>query len=192
MDVPGPSLSRVRAAATTVASALALGVALGGAWSPLLTRPPSSLSGADGVLDLGPADVVLQRSPDGCARAVLVMLLRDAGRATEGATALLEGPPVAADARFGLTLAEVADLARHAGLPGRWLRATHEGLTGLPLPFAAELGTDPPGAPGHLVLVRGVAPTGLLIADPERGLAAWPRDLFLRAWTGRVFVPERS
>lgn len=179
---PGPRTPRSLLAATATAALLALA----GAWSPLVTSPPPSLRAADGAFELGPADVVLQRHPEACALAVLVMLLGQAGiRADEDSLAALPG---GSPASGGLTLANVAAVAAAAGLEGRWLRASVSDLETLPPPFAAELAGPGGDAPGHLVLVRRVSAAGLLIADPARGLLVWPTGEFGRRWTGRAFV----
>lgn len=182
---PVPHRSTVRGAVAGVVVLTSLA-----AWSPLATAPPPSLRTPDGLLDLGVADVVLQRRPNACALAVLAMLLRPSdGRADEERLVALAGASLADD---GATLADVARIASEAGVPGRWLRASVRDLPALPLPFAAELEAHVAGRSGHLVLVRDVSADGVLVADPARGLVAWPRRAFRDAWSGRVFVPDAS
>jgi ATP-binding cassette subfamily B protein len=92
--------------------------------------------------------------------------------------------------RVGTNLLGLRQAAEKLGFSARGVKGPYGALAGVPLPAIAHVKTDE--GLGHFVVLHRVRKTGVVVADPARGVRKLPRDEFCRRWTGYLLlvVPE--
>ena len=117
-----------------------------------------------------------------CGVAVASMMLARFGRDTTG-LAPLRARVLAK--REPMSVLEIRDAMRRAGLASYGVRADAPALESLPKPAVAYL----PGGLGHFVIVDSIAGDAVYVRDPARGALRFSQQSFARVWKGILLVP---
>src|SRR5262249_9499273 len=85
-------------------------------------------------------------------------------------------------ARAGPHLLGLILAAEKLGLSAKGVKGPYEALPRVPLPAIAHFRTEE--GLGHFVVLHRVRTSGVVLADPARGVVRLSREQFCRRWTG--------
>lgn len=86
----------------------------------------------------------------------------------------------------GTSLLALQRAAERLGFSARGAKGAYGDLAGVPLPAIAHVTTDV--GQGHFVVLHRVRTSGVVVADPARGVLELSRQDFTRRWTGFVLL----
>src|SRR5262249_49668225 len=94
--------------------------------------------------------------------------------------------------RIGTNLLGLVQAAEKLGYSARAVKGPYDPLPQVPLPAIAHTRTAE--GLGHFVVVHKVSKSGVVIADPARGVQKLTRDAFCGRWTGYllIMVPDAA
>jgi ATP-binding cassette subfamily B protein len=92
--------------------------------------------------------------------------------------------------RVGANLLGLLQAAQRLGFSAKGVKGTYEALPQVPLPAVAHTKTEE--GLGHFVVLHRVRSTGVIVADPGRGVRKLSRDEFCRRWTGYLLLADPS
>jgi ATP-binding cassette subfamily B protein len=94
--------------------------------------------------------------------------------------------------RIGTNMAGLLRGAERLGLSARAVKGDWKGLCDVPLPAIVHVRT--PEGLGHYVVLHRITKSGVIVADPGRGVDRLTRERFLSMWTGYALLlaPTRS
>ncbi|HKB34841.1 MAG TPA: ABC transporter transmembrane domain-containing protein, partial [Gemmataceae bacterium] len=94
--------------------------------------------------------------------------------------------------RIGTNLLGLVQAAEKLGYSARAVKGPYDALPQVPLPAIAHTRTAE--GLGHFVVVHKVSKSGVVIADPARGVQKLTRDAFCGRWTGYllIMVPDAA
>jgi HlyB family type I secretion system ABC transporter len=124
------------------------------------------------------------RQTDGsdCGAAALATIARCHGRQF-GLETLRE---LAGTDRVGTNLMGLVRAAERIGFSATAVKAPYEALSEAPLPAIAHVTLE--GDFGHFVVLHQVKRSGVVVADPARGVVKLSKDQFLKQWSGHLVL----
>jgi ABC-type bacteriocin transporter len=131
---------------------------------------------------------VRQSDQSDCGAAALATVALHHGRAI----ALQQMRELAGTDRIGTNLLGLVEAAEQVGFSARAVKGPYEALPGAPLPAIAHVHTEE--GLGHFVVLHRVTKTGVVLADPAKGIVKMTREQFSEVWTGYllILVPEQE
>lgn len=131
---------------------------------------------------------VRQNDQSDCGAAALATIAMHYGRPL----ALQQMRDLAGTDRIGTNLLGLLQAAEKLGFSAKGVKGPYEALSTMPLPAVAHIKTGE--GLGHFVVLHKVAKTGVVFADPRRGIQKLSRDAFCQMWTGYLLlvVPEQN
>lgn len=89
----------------------------------------------------------------------------------------------------GFSMLDIKQFLDRRGLRSDGFRMTLDKLADIGVPAIVLINT---GGYRHFVVVKGVKPERILVADPAFGTTIWPRDRFEAAWGGGIVLAARE
>src|SRR5262249_42045676 len=88
--------------------------------------------------------------------------------------------------RIGTNLLGLLKAAERLGFSAKGVKGSYDALALAPLPAIAHIKNDE--GRGHFVVLHRVQKSGVVVADPGRGVEKQSRDEFCQRWTGNLLV----
>ena len=88
--------------------------------------------------------------------------------------------------RIGTTLLGLLKAAEKLGFLAKAVKGSYEALALAPLPAVAHVKTE--DGLGHFIVLHRVKKSGVVVADPGRGIEKLTREEFCRRWTGYMLL----
>lgn len=89
----------------------------------------------------------------------------------------------------GFSMLDIKQFLDRRGLQSDGFRMTLDKLAEIGVPAIALINT---GGYRHFVVIKGVKPQHILVADPAFGTTIWPRERFEAAWGGGIILAARE
>lgn len=126
--------------------------------------------------------LVRQTDQSDCGAAALATVARHYGRPV----GLEQMRELAGTDRVGTNLLGLVRAAEKLGFSAKGVKGPYEALPEVPLPAVAHVRTDE--GLGHFVVLHRVKKSGVIVADPGRGVEEQTRDEFCKRWSGYLLI----